>query len=143
MALFSDANEDAHQTAADEVNEESAESSRGSFAPRERPHAATDLPPLVCSTSIQPVCLFPRNAQDRAPERALLRSPTPEQLAELRDQGIQSALTVPMVSDGDVIGYFECDYRSACPPNVEMHAAAELFAQIIALQLQIVDLQNR
>jgi len=122
--------------------EETAESSRGNFAPSERPQAPAELPPLVCRTSAEPVCLFPRMPQDRAPDRAILRSPTPEQLADLQEQGIQSALTVPLMRDGNVIGYFECDYRKHCEPDLEMHAAAELFAQIFAMQLRISELAS-
>lgn len=118
-----------------DAGDEFAESSRGNFAPSERPHEAADLPPLICSTSAAPVSLFPRMPHDRAPERALLRSPTADQLADMRAQGINSTLTVPVVIEGRSCGYFECDDRKPREPNFEMHAAAELFAQVVGLQL--------
>lgn len=123
--------------------EESAESSRGNFAPSERPLNAAQLPALVCSTSAEPVALFPRMPNDRAPEQALLRSPSARQLAELNAQGIHSALTVPLMIDGQPRGYFECDERNPREPNFELHAAAELYAQVFALQLRMAELQTR
>jgi hypothetical protein len=42
---------------------------------------------------------------------------------------------VPVVRDGEKLGCFQCDNRAARPPSFEIHAAAELFAQIFGMLL--------
>ena len=111
--------------------EERIESSRS-----KRPELAVtgELPPIVADSSDTPVALFPRKEQEPI-GGALLRSPTPQQLEELRDAGVASILRVPVVRDGEELGHFLCDNRTARPPSFELHAAAELFAQIFAMLL--------
>lgn len=93
-----------------------------------------ELPPIVANSADEPVGLFPHN--DEPIEQALLRSPTHRQLEELRAVGVASALRVPVVRKGDAIGYFQCDNRVARAPSFELHAAAELFAQIFGMLLK-------
>ena len=119
----------------DGAEEQSAESSRGNFAPKAKPRHIEDLPAIIADTGAAPVSLFPRLPDDRAPDGALLRSPDARQLAGLHAQGILSTIDVPIIVDGKAIGLFECEDRRACPPNLEMHAAVELFAKVFALQL--------
>lgn len=115
-----------------------AESSRGGWPPR--PDSAD--PPIASlilgDAAAEPVCLFPRTPNDRAPEKALLRSPTEEQLKDIREQGIRSILNVPIMLDGQRAGQVECENRNPREPTFELHAATELFAQMLALRLQIV-----
>ena len=113
----------------------SAESSRGNFAPRAKPHHIDDLPPIVADTRAAPVSLFPAQPDDRAPDTALLRAPSAQFLEELSAQGIHSTIDVPIIVGGDAIGLIECEDRDACDPSFEMHAAVELFAKVFALQL--------
>ncbi len=47
--------------------------------------SAANLPAIVADSAAEPVPLFPRQSDDREIEHALLRSPTAEQLEELRD----------------------------------------------------------
>lgn len=109
--------------------EERIESSR---SPMAELAVSGDLPAIVAESSEQPVGMFPR--KDQAPvEKALLRSPTPAQYEELRRAGIRSALRVPILRDGEEIGFFQCENRASRAPSFELHAAAELFAQIFAL----------
>jgi len=92
------------------------------------------LPAIVAQSADDPVGLFPR--KDGEPiDKALLRSPTPKQLEELRSAGVASTLCVPVVRDGEKLGCFQCDNRAARPPSFEIHAAAELFAQIFGMLL--------
>ena len=109
--------------------EYSAESSRGAS---EVVAVCSGLPAIVVDTSASPVPIFPRRPDDRAPQSALLRSPSAAQLEQLRAAGVASALRVPL--DG---GCFECDSRSPRDPSFEVHAAAELFAQMVGLRLEI------
>jgi hypothetical protein len=93
-----------------------------------------ELPPIVADCDASPVGLFPHNDQDPV-SKALLRSPTVQQLEELRAAGVRSVLRVPIVRGGEEMGYFECDNRTARRPSFELHAAAELFAQIFEMLL--------
>ena len=124
------------------VGGDRAESSRGNFAPRGPAGEAPDFPPLVGDTRAAPVSLFPRTPSDRTPERALLRSPSLEQLEDLRAQGVRSILSVPIILDGQPAGRIDCKDRKARDPNLELHAAAELFAQMLAMRLELDRLRN-
>ena len=63
-------------------------------------------------------------------------SATSHASAALRDQGIRASMRVPFAYDG-IGGEFRCDSRTPREPCFEMHAAAELFAQLFAMQLEI------
>ena len=95
---------------------------------------AGELPAIVADSSEERIQLFPRNG-DGGIDSALLRSPTAAQLEVLRASGIASTLCVPVVRDGEKMGYFECDNRTARAPSFEQHAAAELFAQMFGMLL--------
>lgn len=107
-----------------------AESSRGGFA---APCAfAQDLPAIVTGSALETVGLFPRRPVETSAHSALMRSPAQEILDQLRGQGIRSALRVPFEG-----GEFRCESRTPRDANLEVHAAAELFAQSFALRLEI------
>jgi light-regulated signal transduction histidine kinase (bacteriophytochrome) len=110
-----------------------AESSRGAFA---GPNAMDDMPAIVSDAQSAPVPLFPRDQGDSSVAEALMRSAGPEALARLRDQGIRAALRIPFAFNG-IAGEFRCDSRTPRDPCLEMHAAAELFAQLFAMRLEI------
>lgn len=111
-----------------------AQSSRGPF---DRPaENSGDLPPIVADTQARPVPLFPRERDDHAAGDALLRSATGPTLDRLANSGIRSTLCVRFDAAG-VAGHFRCDNRTPRPPSLEIHAAAELFAQMFALQIEL------
>ena len=113
----------------------SAQSSRdNSSAPS---NEIPDLPAMVADTAAAPVPIFPRKPGDRSMIHALLRSPSAESLNLLRDQGIGSAVTVPLALEGQPPGVIQCASRAAREPNFELHAAAELFAQMLALRREV------
>lgn len=112
------------------LGDERVESSRSKLAELA---VSGELPAIVARSSDDPVGLFPR--KEEPIEKALLRSPTLKQLEELRAAGVTSTLRVPVVRDGETLGCFQCDNRAARPPSFEMHAAAELFAQIFGMLL--------
>jgi len=94
------------------------------------------LPAIIADTDAKSVPLFPRDADDSSILEALMCSGSAEALARLRDQGIQATLRVPFLFNG-AEGEFRCDSRTPREPCFEMHAAAELFAQLFAMQLEI------
>ena len=114
--------------------ERSAHSSRASSAAAA---GAAELPGILADTAAPGVAIFPRKPEDRSIERALLRSPPAAALDQLRGQGIASGMSVPMTFEGQPAGHIRCESRVARPLNLELHAAAELFAQMLALRLEV------
>jgi light-regulated signal transduction histidine kinase (bacteriophytochrome) len=110
-----------------------AESSRGAFAGAGQP--IRDLPIFVSDTEAAAVPVFPR-ADDDSAASALMKSPSDGQCEQLRRDGIRAILRVPFDGDGHS-GEFRCDSRTARAPSFELHAAAELFAQMFATRLEI------
>jgi light-regulated signal transduction histidine kinase (bacteriophytochrome) len=95
------------------------------------------FPALVSNSSASVVPVYPRNDDDSAATAALLRSPSPSETAELNERGFASTMRVPVRRDGEAIGEFRLAHTRARPPHFELHAAAELFAQLFAMQLDI------
>lgn len=96
-----------------------------------------DVPSMVPDSAAEPIALFPRNDHDSAIANALLRSPTADQKAELLDRGFAAAMRVPVMIDGEKVGEFRMAHTTARAPSLEVHAAAELFAQLFAQRLEI------
>jgi light-regulated signal transduction histidine kinase (bacteriophytochrome) len=111
-----------------------AVSSRGDFAgPADM---AADLPVMIADCEAAGVPVF-RHLPDAALGAALLRALAPDQVARMRDQAIRAVLRVGITLDGERIGEFRCDSRTPRRPSFELHAAAELFAQLFAMRLKI------
>jgi light-regulated signal transduction histidine kinase (bacteriophytochrome) len=108
------------------LGEKRSESSRGAY-----PTAAeldAELPILVADSEAAPVAVFPRS-DDTSIGAALMKA---NKLQELRDSGVRSMMRVTFEG-----GEFRCDHRRPREPNLEVHAAAELFAQLFAMRLEI------
>jgi light-regulated signal transduction histidine kinase (bacteriophytochrome) len=119
--------------------DERAESSRGAFS---APAAMTDnLPEIVCDLNAQQVAVFPHVTEDKSARSALMRSCTSAAADRLRSEGVRASLRVPFSVD-DVSGEFRCDSRTPRAPSFELHAAAELFAQLFAMRLEIDRFRN-
>ena len=117
-----------------------AESIRGAFgAPADM---SADLPAIVADTEAAAVAIFPRRTEESSSDDALLRAADPSALEALRSSGVRAALRVPFESDG-LSGEFRCDSRLPREPSFELHAAAELFAQLFATRLHIDRLTSR
>ena len=115
-----------------------AESSRGGFG---GPVDPADLPILVADTGAEGVSLFPREAEDTSAHAALMRAPGDADRRELGAQGIRAMLRIPFSANG-VGCEFCCESRSARSPSFELHAAAELFAQMFAMRLDFDELKR-
>jgi light-regulated signal transduction histidine kinase (bacteriophytochrome) len=120
--------------------EHRAESSRGAF------RAAADLsakvPPIVSDIDAPITEIFPRRLEDTSIAAALVSAPSSQSIEQLRSEGVRACLRVPFAVD-DVKGEFRCDSRSPRPAHLELHAAAELFAQLFAMRLEIDRFRNR
>ena len=110
-----------------------AESSRGALG---EPLDLSDLPVLIGDTEGEAISLFPRDAEDSSAHAALLRAPNDQDGQKLRDQNIRSMLRVSFDAGG-VGCEFCCESRTARDPSFELHAAAELFAQMFAMRVEI------
>jgi light-regulated signal transduction histidine kinase (bacteriophytochrome) len=111
-----------------------AESSRGRFP--ENAGQSLQLPAMIADVDASPIEIFPRRSEDTSASDALMRSPQSQVLEKLRREGARATLRVPFAVD-DVSGEFRCDNRTPRAPHFELHAAAELFAQLFAMRLEI------
>jgi hypothetical protein len=116
------------------IGDRRAESSRGAFsAPAD---TSPQLPAIVADSQAEGVPLFPGGEDDESIEAALMGTPDRGALDKLGAAGVRSILRVPFMADGTG-GEFFCENRTPCKPSLELHAAAELFAQLFALRLEI------
>lgn len=111
-----------------------AESSRGAFQRSADMSAA--CPVIVADIEAEPVEIFPREAEETSVNEALLRAPDTELRNALTVTGVRSTMRVSFSIDG-VSGEFRCDSRTPRDASLELHAAAELFAQLLAMRLEI------
>jgi light-regulated signal transduction histidine kinase (bacteriophytochrome) len=116
-----------------------AESSRGAFAATA--DTAEGLPVIIADAEAEPVAIFPRRPDQTSADAALLSSYDNSAADSLRRQGVRASLRVPFSVD-DVRGEFRCDSRTPRAPSFELHAAAELFAELFALRLEIDQLKG-
>ena len=116
-----------------------AESSRGPFtAPADMEQ---DFPAMVADTEGAATPIFPRDGDETSATDALLHSPDPRAAASLKNAGVRSVMRVPFSVD-DLNGEFRCESRTPREVSFELHAAAELFAQLFAMRLEIDHLKN-
>jgi light-regulated signal transduction histidine kinase (bacteriophytochrome) len=104
------------------------------FPPGANASLSANLPALISDQQAQPVPVFPRGPQ-RGTAQALFRAPTQEECTALADRSIVSTMRVPVTIDGKQLGEFRCAHVKPRKPSLEMQAAAELFAQIVAMRL--------
>jgi light-regulated signal transduction histidine kinase (bacteriophytochrome) len=116
-----------------------AESTRGAFAAAATD--AEDVPVILADADAGGVPLFPREEEESSVRDALMRACDDGSRARLTKGGIRACLRVPFVADGTA-GEFRCDSRRARDPSFELHAAAELFAQLFAMRLEIDRLKS-
>lgn len=95
------------------------------------------FPPLIPDSQGKPVAVFPRENEDSAIATALLRAPDDDQYGELSERGFASTMRVPVAIDGAKVGEFRLAHTTPRRPSFELHAAAELFAQLFAMRLEV------
>lgn len=94
-------------------------------------------PKLVAAADCAAVPMFPRNAAAAPLDMALLCAPSAAEADDLEKQGIAASLRVAMIRGGQTVGHFRCDNAAPRQCGFETYAAAELYAQMFALQLEI------
>jgi len=100
------------------------------------------FPRVVPDSQAEPVPIFPHEDDDTISASALLRAPSPAQVAELTDRGFASTMRIPVTIGGNKAGEFRLAHTKPLRPNFELHAAAELFAQMFAARLEIDRLKD-
>ena len=118
--------------------ERRSESSRGAFASAA---AHAEFPIMIADSEAEGVRLFPREIDESSAGAALMHSPDSQQQQKLKDQGIRALLRVPFSADDETCE-FCCESRTPRDPSFELHAAAELFAQMFALRLELDEATN-
>jgi hypothetical protein len=121
-----------------DCGEHHSESSRGAFASPAEPR---NLPIMIADTAAGSVGVFPRDTGETSARSALARALEDKQREQLAGEGIRAILRVPFVV-GNTSCEFCCESRTPREPNFELHAAAELFAQMFAMQLAIAEATN-
>jgi light-regulated signal transduction histidine kinase (bacteriophytochrome) len=116
-----------------------AESSRGAFAGT----AATEatMPMLIRDVQAAAIGVFPSEAEDSSAGDALMRACDDQERERLHAEGVRAVLRVPFSVDG-ISGEFRCANRTARHPSFELHAAAELFAQLVVMRLELDRLRS-
>ena len=109
------------------------ESSRGLFAGPSEPGSTP--PPILADSGAEPIALFPRRPLGAAC-RALMGHCDEAARTSLERCGVRACLRLPF-SSGGTDGEFRCESRVPRATSFELHAAAELFAQMFALRLEI------
>ena len=117
----------------DDGTEQRAESARSKFA---APASSLALPAIVADVMNAPVGIFPAAKAESTIARALLRGLSVEEREELQANGVRSALSVPLARQGRQMGRVRCESQVPRTPSLELHAATELFAQIVAIELE-------
>jgi light-regulated signal transduction histidine kinase (bacteriophytochrome) len=120
--------------------DERAESTRGAF--QGGIGTDDDLPAILADSEADSIPLFPRNSDDSSTDDALMRACGEDAREKLREQGVRACLRVPFSIDG-ITGEFRCDSRTPREPCFELQAAAELFAHLFAMRLEIDRLKSR
>jgi light-regulated signal transduction histidine kinase (bacteriophytochrome) len=118
--------------------DERHESSRGAFA---GPADPAGLPILIVDSDAGAIHLFPREPGETSAHDMLLRAPTERDCQKLREKGVRAMLRIPFTANG-LAGEFCCESRGSREPGFELHAAAELFAQMFALRLELDEAQR-
>jgi light-regulated signal transduction histidine kinase (bacteriophytochrome) len=101
-----------------------------------------DLPALVPDGSASAISVFPHEDEDSVIANALLRAPSADQAAELGDRGFASTMRIPVRIGSKKVGEFRLAHTKPLRPSFELHAAAELFAQMFAMRLEIDRLKS-
>lgn len=114
--------------------DQQAESSRGAFEADSTLHL--DLPAIVADAQAGTVALYPSEVDESSADGALLRACDSENREALNAAGVRAVMRIPFAIDG-ISGEFRCDSRTARDPCFELQAAAELFAQLFAMRLEI------
>jgi light-regulated signal transduction histidine kinase (bacteriophytochrome) len=121
------------------VGDSKASSSRTGVPFREGANQSLSdgFPALISNSAHAAVPIFPRDDEDSVAAMALLCAPSADQMTELGERGFASTMRIPVIIGSENAGEFRLAHTAARQPSFELHAAAELFAQMFALRLEM------
>ena len=124
-----------------------AGSAMGDPAPS-RPESGVprSLVSLVADVDAKPVPIVPaldRRGRPADLSRSGLRAAPTAELDRLRESGVQAALSISIVVAGRPWGLIACHHHAPCCPSFERRSAAEWFAIMLAMQIEIRELKAK
>ncbi len=101
---------------------------------------------LVADVDATPVMLIPpldRRGRSADLSRAGLRAAPPAEVELLREIGARAAMTISLVVAGRLWGRIACHHHAPCCPSFERRSAAEYYAIMLAMQIEIRELKAK
>lgn len=122
-------------------------SAMGASAPsRPAPAVPRSLVSLVADVDATPVPIIPaldRRGRPADLSRSGLRAASPDDLDLLRGIGVQAAMSISIVVAGRLWGQIDCHHHAPFCPSFERRSAAEWFAIMLAMQIEIRELKAK
>jgi light-regulated signal transduction histidine kinase (bacteriophytochrome) len=115
-----------------------AQSSRAAFGDSALPAAP---PAIIADADAHAVAVFPRS-EETSIDAALMRAPDGRVADRLSAAGVPACMSIRFALEDGTAAEFRCENRNVRQPSFELHAAAELFAQLFAMRLAIDDLRR-
>lgn len=72
---------------------------------------------------------------------AMLRASSDERVATLRAGEVGATMTLSLLTDGQLWGLIDCQHHFARSPGFERRSMADLFAQMFAMRIEILELK--
>lgn len=72
---------------------------------------------------------------------AMLRAGSERRVATLRAAEVGATMTLSLVVDGTLWGLIDCQHHFARSPGFERRSMADLFAQMFAMRIEILELK--
>jgi light-regulated signal transduction histidine kinase (bacteriophytochrome) len=119
-----------------------AQDSRGDHSPASPPRQVPDRPRLICDGKASGVEIDPP-AEPIMLARSILRSPDEAERDELRANDAMASLTLPIAYGQQMWGVALCLNHTARRPMLDRLGAAELFADLLAMRIEICELRSR
>ncbi len=115
-------------------------------APSAGQPAPRTLLSLVADIDARPVPIVPALDRRGRPvdlSWSVLRAASPDDLSSLRGIGVRAALSIALVIGGRLWGWIACNHRAPCCPSFERRSAAEWYAIMLAMQIEIRELKAK
>ena len=98
---------------------------------------------LVADVDAQLVAMIPALEGHVDLSRAALRAASPSELDRLRETGLHAGLSIGLMVRGRQWGVIACQHHTPFCPSFERRSAAEWYAVMLAMQIEIRELRAR
>jgi light-regulated signal transduction histidine kinase (bacteriophytochrome) len=99
---------------------------------------------VIADNEAAMVSVVPLHDEDGAPldlSLAVLRAPSPARAAALREAGAKAAMSIALTVGDTLWGLVDCHHGFARSPGFERRAMADLFVQMFAMRIRILELE--